>query len=374
MPGATIEVNDDVDTGSTQQGQTSADATTGQGGADSTGQQPAAQAASVPASTPEPSSQTTQQATQQQPAEQMTDLLDYARTMGVDLSGQFQDSRQAFAGLLGAWQERQALAPYQQQIQQYVQHAPQFNQWLQQEQARQQQAQASKSPWSPPGTAADIQRLMAAHYERDPQSGAVKPRADCPLDVRQKVEAYQQYIADWQFKLQHDPMAALQPMIAQEAQKIAQQSLAQYGEQLAAQQMVQRNADWLYQRDGNNNQIYANGQPALSREGQIFAAYVREAETLGIHGVANQEKYALKHVHADLLFERQAPTQQQQQQNQQFLNQNNRRAANTGAAVANANGQTQTAHGMALRDMLQKAFEAEGITDKGIEEDLARAA
>lgn len=375
MPGATIEVDDDVDTG-TQAGQTSADVTTGQSGADTTTQQPDAQATAVPTST-EPSSQTTQQpAQQQQPAsaEEMTDLLDYARTMGVDLSGQFQDSRAAFAGLLQAYQERQALAPYQQQIQQYVQYAPQFNQWLQSQQQAAQQAQQPKPWWSPPATAAEVQRLMASHYERDPQTGAVKARADTPLEVKQKVEAYQQYVADWNFKLQHDPMSALQPMIAQEANRIAQQQLQQYSENQAAVQMVQRNSDWLYEKDQAGNQRFINGQPVLSPEGVRFRDYLYEAQTLGINSSAKQEAYALKNLHADMLFERQAPVQRQQQQNQQFLNQNNRRAANTGAAVANANGQTQTSHGMALRDMLAKALAAEGITDKEIQEDLARAA
>lgn len=258
-------------------------------------------------------------------------VRDVLRTMGYDLSGQFQDDHSALAYLAQQARVAQQSAQLAQYGQQYLQHADQFQAFLRQQQAEQQRLAAQQQGWF---KAPEFDPSWTQKIYRD-QAGnlQVVPGAD-PMLVSKYV-AWTEHQRGWLDKISQDPIGAMRPgleqLIDQRAQQLIEQRLGGFQEQNAARQFVQQNSSWLHARDQQGQVVIdpRTQMPALSPAGQRFAAYVQEAEQLGLN-TQGQTRYALGMVERDVAMARlQSQPQQaaqpavtpQQQAKDDFLSQ-----------------------------------------------------
>lgn len=230
-------------------------------------------------------------------------------------------------GLLAAHQQREAEAQYQPYVRAYLEHAGEFQQWMQERQRAEQERQARQAQvWNPPAQVEEVERLMAQWFEKDQLTGEVRPKANAPLDAVQKVQQYGQFSQDWQRKLFHNPVEAIKPLMIPIIQEAMRSEMEAFRQQGRAQSVIERNADWIFRHDPATKarQYDQAGQPILSDEGRAFGGYVAEAARMGIQDVGQQERYALGMVEADLLRRQARPVQRQQQQNRDFTQRANR--------------------------------------------------
>jgi hypothetical protein len=205
------------------------------------------------------------------PAEQAS-LIEYARQLGVD-PGNVTDDRAFFQQLLLNHREAERLRQLQPQLQEYLQHAGDFQQWRQ---SRQPAAAPAQQPaWNPPASRQDVERLVARHYERDAATGALKPKADAPADVVRKVAEFTNYVEDWRDRLTYDPAGAINALIGDQIDQRVRQHLGGYNETLQAQDILRQNAALLYAHDP------LTGQHRLTEAGRQYAETVRLLEQNG---------------------------------------------------------------------------------------------
>ena len=244
-------------------------------------------------------------------------VRDALASYGLDVRTQFQDDHQALQYLASQYRnaaQAQEMARYGQL---YVQHAAEFQNYLQERQRQAQQAQQQQQPswWKAP----EYDPTWAQKLTRDPVTGEIKAIPGADPTLPQKFTSWLEHQRSFLDKFAQDPISAIRPGIEQVVQetaaKMMQQQFGQYQERNAASDFVRSNSEWLYDRDQSGRpMIGQNGQPQLSPMGQRFAGYVLEAERMGIYDVSSQQRYALGLVQRDALA---AMTQQQQQQVQQ---------------------------------------------------------
>jgi len=236
--------------------------------------------------------------------------LEQLRTRGIDLGG---DEAKAVEQLGNLYQERQRLQPIIPYANAYMQHAPQFSEWLKQ---RQQQsapaAPAAKEQdwytpyWSPPEFNPNWERQVT----RDPQTGALVAAPGAPPDVVPKYTAYLQYRQEAMEKFISNPFEFMAPAIRQLAQKEAQSivdgKFSQTTELASSAKYVQDNSSWLYNLGADGKPVMTQtfnpmtGQtvmsPALSEWGNVFLRCVQEEETrqrkYGYVDVDEQRRFA----------------------------------------------------------------------------------
>lgn len=315
----------------------------------------------TPSAAPPPAAAPPTPATPAPEQPEYTGLRDYAKTeLGIELP--FEDDRSAFQQLVNGWQQSQRSEPYQPYIAEYLQNQQQYNAWKQ-EQA-QSRAPKQEPLWNPPASRDEVQALMASYYQRA-EDGSIKPKTDCPMDVRQKVEGYARYTEAFQQKFQSDPMAAIQPFIQQAIQPMLAQQAEQMRENYAATQALAQHSQWLYEPNTQNQK--------LTPAGEIYKSYLVDGEKKGIKGVEFLDDYALKMTHATLISQQaQKPTTPEkpapapQTRNERFSQNNNRRPS-VGSAVANGQAPPVDRKGMGLGEQMRSALKAAGV-DAGTEE------
>lgn len=290
------------------------------------------------------------------------------RQRGVNVD-QWDDDFSALDALMGQLQQAQQLAQYGHQ---YIQHAGEFQRFLQEQQARQQAQQGAPKWWNPPEFRPEWRNLVT----RDPQTGDPKLVQGAPPDILPKYLAYEQYRRDFADRFLTNPEETLQPFVQQQAQAIAQEMvnhhLQGYQDRVYADSFVQQNSSWLHQRDANGN-VFADpvsGSPRLTAEGERFRMYVQEAERAGIRDIRAMEKFALGMLQRDMAFARlqqQTAGTTQQQTNQLLLQQQNRHQPNLGGSLnqagVNGSGTSQNS-ALSLADRLRRDFQANGVTDR----------
>ena len=165
-----------------------------------------------------------------QAAQQWTGVREALKSLGVDLTGQFQDDQAALAHMAVAYRQSQQMQPFVPYLQQYAQHGEQFQGWLrQQQQAAQQPA---PSAWKPP----EYDPRWVNMVQRNQVTGQLEPAPGAPPDVVQKLQAAEAHRRGFLEKLPFDPMGALKEagiegIIRQEAQRIVQEQLGGYQSQ-----------------------------------------------------------------------------------------------------------------------------------------------
>lgn len=303
-------------------------------------------------------------------------VRDALASYGLDLRNQFQDDHQALQHLVMLARQAASQQPLVQYGQQYLQHASDFQRYLEERQRQQQQSQQQQSWWKAP----EYDPTWARRLMRDPQTGEIKPMPGEPLDLVQKYQAWAEHQRSFLDKFAQDPIGAIKPgleqVVQQVAQQMVQQQLASYQERQQAESFLAQNADWMFARDGQGQPLVnpATNQPALSPLGQQFAAYVFEAERMGLRDTASQQRYAMNSLQRDYLAARyqqqaggQAPPAPPpgEAAKQQFL-----QAAQAGARTApaappgNTNGEYRQPNGVSqrgLQELLLQEMKAAGF-------------
>lgn len=227
---------------------------------------------------------------------------------------QFQgQDRRAIAGALyqslqQAQSAREALARYQQVMpyaQRYQTHAPQFEKWLQEQEAAQRAAKApapdKPAPlWNPP----EVREAYKRYLVKDEQGrDIIDPNA--PPDAANALYERQQYIANFAKNLLEDPEKTLSPFIeriaSQRAEQLIDSRLADVSLKGYVANLEDENKDWLFQEDG----------VTPSPQGVAVQQYIQQAQQIGINDARAAFDYATQMV--ELQMSRQALAQMQQQ-------------------------------------------------------------
>lgn len=357
------------------------------GGMESSAPSPASTATASPSPTPSSAGGVTTVSAAESPVSQdlaggtptSQTVRDALASYGLDVRKQFQDDHQALQYLASQYRnaaQSQELARYGQL---YVQHAAEFQNYLQERQKQAQQAQQQQQPswWKAP----EYDPTWAQKLTRDPVTGEIKAIPGADPTLPQKFTSWLEHQRSFLDKFAQDPISAIRPGIEQVVQETAarmmQQQFGQYQERNAASDFVRSNSEWLYERDqGGRPLVGQNGQPQLSPMGQRFAGYVLEAEKMGIYDVSSQQRYALGLVQRDALAAMQAqnsagqaPVTQQQlppgeAEKQAFLQRAQAAQINQPTAPpGNTNGAVRVGGtgSRELREMLKSAMQANGF-------------
>lgn len=338
----------------------------------------------------------------------MTSLRDAARGAGFQGLERFTDDHSFLQHLLLQAQQAQQYQHQLQQAQQlagygrkYLQHAQPFEQYLEQ-QKRAQQAQQTKDPWF---KAPEYDPAWRARLTRDPQTGEIRAVPGAPPDLVGKYLSAVEHRENFLDKFAFDPIGAIKPgveeVVRQIAQEIVEQQLGSYQSTQTSRQILQQNAEWLYERDQHSGRpVYnQNGQPQLSQAGQVYYGHLQRAAQMGFQNDQQAHEYAYSMLQRDLALAQlkqlqgkqgQAPQQAQapqQSQSQQQTPQQQGEDAKNGflqrAAGNAAGGKRRPGHGAgnaagapsgegrSLVDSMRSAFKAAGVTDQHIKDSLS---
>lgn len=294
------------------------------------------------------------------------------------------DRQQAEARVLEAYRlERQRAEYAQQQYQQAAVYAQQYAalqqdprwQALQQQQAP--QPEQPKSWWQAP----EFDPSLLEQYREPVLDAEGKPtgqqrwKADAPVEYQQQTAAYQQYIQKWERDLLTKPHEVLPKIIQDVVAPLFEQEFERRQQQMQAQQfvqnVVQKNADWMYARDPVTQRPLTDpmGNPVLSQDGQRINEYVQLAAQYGIQDPQLRWQFATSQLELEL--RRQTAQQQQVQQtstqvNDQLKLQHLQAAAvNTPSRTAAVGTPAQPARrgnkALGAGEKLAAAFAAQGI-------------
>jgi hypothetical protein len=223
-------------------------------------------------------------------------LRDLAKRYGLDPS-QFVDDAAFAQSLLASHVQAQQNRHLFEQGQRYQQHAPQFEQWLQQQGGQvppgaapgQQQQQQSLIDRRPPFDARWMQLV-----DQDPLTGGIKAKPGAPADIVDRINAYSNWAAEWNYTLTHHPEQAIGPIIEQQVQKLLEARLGDFQTSQTARNLLNENAHWLFLNENGRFLTGNDGQKVLSKAGELFMDYTNEAARQGIRDVNDQYAYALK--------------------------------------------------------------------------------
>lgn len=256
-------------------------------------------AASEPSATPTPESPTPAAA----PAAQAS-VWDAFKNLD-EFKGQddLAIARRLYASMEREKAATHALQQYQQYVpiaQQYLANREPFERWLASQREQQQPAaqqpvekttasEAMRKWWNPP----DIRESFKQYLVRD-ENGREVISPEAPLDAKHALYEYQKYKADFAQKFLTNPEEALGPMIQEQAQKIAQQIVAERFQEQETHQYVsnleKENAEWLYEADGKTP----------TQEGLAAQQYIEEAAKMGIQSAQDRWNYAAMRIEVDL--------------------------------------------------------------------------
>jgi hypothetical protein len=235
---------------------------------------------------------------------------------------QGQDDRAIATSLYQAMQREQAATRALQQYQsimpiaqEYLSYRPEFQKWResqqQQPQAPQQAAPAPQAApqqkwWNPPEVKESYKRYLTKdEHGRD----VIHP--DAPYDAKLALTEWQNYRADFAQKFLSNPEEALGPMVAElaqkQAQEIVQEQLATRDREAYVETFEKENADWLYDQQTGS----------VSPAGLLLHKYIDEARARGIPPGKERADYAVEKVELELFRQRYAQDSAQPQQQYQ---------------------------------------------------------
>ena len=172
-------------------------------------------------------------------------LRDAASELGYDVS-KFEDDASVLSHLVSQASQSQAR---EQQLYQY-----------QQMMAAQPQAPTAPQPeeaplWSPP----EFNPMWLTQVERNAEGNLIPTSGGTPETVN-KVLAWAQYRQEQQDKFWSNPFEYMRPMVEQVARDQTMTGLQSSHETMSAQQLVEKNADWIYDGDPTNRKFTPDGQ------------------------------------------------------------------------------------------------------------------
>lgn len=235
---------------------------------------------------------------------------------------------------------------------------------LEAEQTSAQQAAKKVWDWGLP----QFDRGLLQMVRKNPQTGELEALPGAPPDAVSQYHRFSNALVDFQMGLATDPAKYLQGPIeavaAQVAQRIVDQHLGGFQARQSSAQIVERNANWLF-----NGGDEAAG---LSPAGQVYRRAVADlGGRLGVTDPATLHELAVQQVKLaafEARAQQSAAVAGGQQQKQQFLAQAQagRTPPGHAAAVAAAPPAGANGHQPSLAERLKAAFHANGITDQSL--------
>ncbi len=230
------------------------------------------------------------------------DLFETARSKyGVDLSSKYKTPDEAVKGLLhasslvGRRNEEAELGRM------YRDYGPEFMEFLRskQTQIQQQQAQPEVKPWWNPPEVSESQ--IRQYVQRNPVSGEIELAENTPIEVRRAIEARQQYMADFQYKLVNNPREALRGMMEEYREEILSEAHRLYG---TSREIDRRSAEanhiygqvqgWVYQRDDQGRVLSDDqGRPAFTPHGAYYTRALYQLKQAGMTDQSQMHHFAM---------------------------------------------------------------------------------
>lgn len=186
-------------------------------------------------------------------------------------------------------QERERYQPLAQYGQEYLalQRDEEFQQLMAARRARSTNSASAAPPaaerpapwWNPPKVE---QAWLERYREVDPDTQQPRWKASTPADVRASVEQYQHYVEDWADNLVKRPHEVLPPVIEAVVKPLLDRYFEDRYQEIEQRHFIdelrEKNADWLYQRDPRTNQLTQQ----LSPEGQQLVDYANRLQAAGV--------------------------------------------------------------------------------------------
>lgn len=207
-------------------------------------------------------------------------FFDTVRTKhGVDLSQKYKTEDDAIKGLINAQQLVGRRDQYSELGRFYADKYEDFQEYLRTKQggqAPQQQAQEPEDWWNPPQWNETWNKFL------DPESR--QPREDAPLNVKQAFHDREDYISRWQHELVFNPTKALQPLMSRMEQRLMQSFDQRYQQAVQAnqinaeaQQLVEKNMDWMFQQNPDGSfPVDDQGRKLFTAAGMMMLEEVQE--------------------------------------------------------------------------------------------------
>lgn len=240
---------------------------------------------------------------QQQPqaqagaSDEWESLIDAARGLGYD-SGQhqFADDRQFLLHLLNQSRSNQQADYYSQLGRQLAPHYQGIQQYLGQGQ-QQAQAQPQRNEWEPP----EFDQQWLKLVQQDPHTGVYLARPGVNPAIADRVNEFDR----WQQKYGQNPVAPVRAMIQHELPTMINQQVAQaiqqYQHQQTVNSIVERNSEWMYQRDASGRTaIGVGGRPIPTQNGMRYGQLVQQLEANGMRDPNAIDQYARNLVMGEL--------------------------------------------------------------------------
>ncbi len=213
-------------------------------------------------------------------------VRDYAKANGVDLP--FDDDAVALQALIRSHQQVNQRDYYADLGRQVAPQAQQIAQYLAQQRWTK-DAPVTPPPWQGP----EFKKEWLQVVEKDENTGRLRSKAGYDPSIADKVQAY----ADWRESFFDNLPQNIGPLIQTEAQKLVDARFAQQNEQHQADQLISRNAQWLFQADAQGQAVYTpQGQRALTPEGVAYARATDSLWKAGMRDVRQIDAYARSQV------------------------------------------------------------------------------
>ena len=234
-------------------------------------------------------------------------LREYLKTTaGLDLSGKYQSDEDAAKGLKEALSLIGKKSEKERTAEQIIAWHQQQAALAQQAQAAQQQQPQANPLWSPPPVKETDKRWI----EKDPETGVSRVRDNAPLDVRQRLEAFQSYYEDYQYKLSHNPAELFAPVLEQTARQaeeaavsrvlhLLQAERAQQAEQQTISEIKAAREALFWAKDGEGNAMVGfDGQRIPSDYGRAWIQRETELYQAGLQDHRVRDKLAHEYAEA----------------------------------------------------------------------------
>jgi hypothetical protein len=207
-------------------------------------------------------------------------LMDRIRNEhGLDLSTKYATDEDALKGLVNASQmvgkkdQDAELGRY------YRDHADSFQQYIEMKDEVEQQPELEASQqewWNPPDWDSSWNQYVT---QQDGEGVLVE---NTPREIKQKIQARQNYLSHWASELTTNPQQALGPLkdqIKQEVMEEVRQQNAAANQQhqmwSEAQQMMQNNSEWMWEKNANGDPIYDSaGQRMTTPSGTSYSKHL----------------------------------------------------------------------------------------------------
>lgn len=225
-------------------------------------------------------------------------LLEFVRDQhGLDFTGKYRDDLQLIGGLVNAAQlvgRRDADAEYGRAVRQHEGEFAQFMAWKngqgqpqgqpgQQPQAQEPQGDPRwQAPQWNPGWSQWIQEVT------DPATGATRNelRQDTPMQIRQSIDQFrawkQEFDQNWATNPAEMVDARVNQLVEQRVSAMLEQRFSQERGVQTAQQIVQRNAEWIHARDPQGQPLVdpMTGQRVMTPRGQAYMKHIQHTMRL----------------------------------------------------------------------------------------------